>query len=102
MAIVAFTDIGSIVIVLIMMVVMDAFGYVAGRSIFCLMAGLLGMFATAWTFTNGYVVQSTAYNAGSSAFVSNNVDPNLMVVVLAVMTIFSFLFVYLEYSRGDE
>lgn len=98
MAIQAYTDFGSIIIVLVVMFGINAFAYIRQNGTYAVMAGMLGLFTLGWTFNNGQVVQAVVYCSQSflTCFTTHTVDANLMVVVLAVATLWSFMFLYFE------
>lgn len=94
--VVAFTDIVTISIVIGVMLILDLIGYKTQIGLMYLSAGLLGLFTAGWTFTNQSVTYMVAYNAGTNSFSTYTVDANIIVVVITVLTIVSFIFLYLE------
>ena len=92
----AFTDLVSIAIVMGVMIVIDLMAYKMRFGTFYIVAGVLGVYTTGNVFNNGYVNYLSAYDQASASFKVQPVDANLIVVVLACLTIVSFLFIYFE------
>src|SRR5690242_19252650 len=96
MAIVAFTDIVSVVLVLVVMFVLDIFGFITSIGTFYVAASVLGIFVTAWVFFNHQVITQIAYNSNTGTFVNNPSDPNIIVAILSVCTVMSALLIIYE------
>lgn len=99
MVFVPFTDVTSIVMALMIVLILDILGLVTHIGSFYVAGGVLSMFTGGLVFHNGYVITAVVYDINTSSFVNQTSDANLYAVILAIVAIMSFALIFYEKSR---
>lgn len=91
-----YLDFPTLVFVIVVILVIDLFAYMTKIGIFYIAATMIGVYVLGALFNQGFLVQQTTYDPNLGTYASNNTDPNLPAILLAVLTIISAYFVYWE------
>lgn len=83
------------------MFVLNVLGYKLELGTLHIAAGMMGIFTDGWIFNNASITYLVAYDQTTATFKTFTIDPNLIAVVVAVVTIVSFLFIYFERYASD-
>ena len=88
---VLFTDITSISVLILMVLVFDVIGFEMKKFQFSmLIGGVLAMFGVTSVAQNGYVITSSVYNPNTSAFINQQSDPTFYLLILGLLALASF------------
>jgi len=92
---VLFTDITSIVLLIMVVLMLDVFAFIKHELLY-IGAAVVAFYGATSVANNGYVITSTVYDPNTATFINNQTDPNIFLVVFGLLSLFSFAMYALE------